>query len=107
MMRSLPNSVANGIYQTVTTSLGLQDLSVKERIVALLSMPASKLLLKLPPGLPFLPVLDGCTIKRETSFAELASETKTELPENVNMLIGSCDMDVRRVSLCLTRVWSG
>ncbi|TVY48173.1 Para-nitrobenzyl esterase [Lachnellula occidentalis] len=93
MMRPLPSFVADDIYQTVTAILGLQKLSAAERVAALSSMPATELLMKLPPGLPFLPVLDERTIKKETSFAELASDTKTQLPENINMLIGSCDMD--------------
>jgi len=106
MMRPLPSFVANDIYQTVTAILGLQDLSAAERVAALSSMPATELLMKLPPGLPFLPVLDERTIKKDTGFAELALDTKTELPENINMLIGSCDMDVCRVSLCIFQICS-
>lgn len=93
MMRPLPSFVANGVYKEVMTILGFQHLPVAERILALSEMPAAELLQKLPPGLPFLPVLDGCTIKKDTKFSDLASN-KAELPENINILIGSCDMDV-------------
>lgn len=95
MMRPLPGAVAEGIYQSVIGILGLHNLSAAERKSALLSIPASELLSKLPPGLPFLPVLDGDSIREDVSFSGLKSGSEVTQRHDMKLLIGSCDMDVR------------
>lgn len=95
MMRPLPGAVAENIYQSVIGILGLHNLSAAERKTALLSISASELLSKLPPGLPFLPVLDGDSIRQDVSFSGLKSGLEITQSHNMKLLIGSCDMDVR------------
>lgn len=95
MMRPLPGAVAEGIYQSVIDILGLHKLSAAERKSTLLSIPAVELLSKLPPGLPFLPVLDGDSIRDALSFSGLKSGLEVTRSHDMKLLIGSCDMDVR------------
>ena len=98
MLRPLRETVAEGIYQTVIAILGLQDACVADRISVLLSIPAHEFLSKLPPGLPFLPVLDGRTITNDATFAGLSPNLEHDGAQHIDMLIGSCDMDV---SICV------
>jgi len=92
MMKPLPPVVADNIYQTVIGVLGLRDLPVAERISALSSMSSSEILSKLPPGLPFLAVLDGAVLQENVSFEKLRDSCKSSQKK---LLIGSCGMDVR------------
>ena len=91
MMKPLPPVVADNIYQTVISVLGLRDLPVADRIAALSSTSSSEILSKLPPGLPFLAVLDGITLQEEVSFEKLRDSSKFSQKQ---LLIGSCGMDV-------------
>ncbi|KAI9053702.1 hypothetical protein LZ554_002655 [Drepanopeziza brunnea f. sp. 'monogermtubi'] len=93
MLRPFPAFVADSIYGTVVGILGLGHLSGKERVDAILKLSAAEILEKLPPGLPFMPVLDPTTLKNEVSFARILSGNGLSHCRDVALLIGNLDMD--------------
>lgn len=97
MLRPLPDAVAESTYQTVISTLGLQDSTTADRMAALSSLSASELLAQLPLGLPFLPREDGETVKDVVTFQDLELHVAVRAPRCATLLIGSCDMDVRRL----------
>ncbi|KAH8595663.1 putative carboxylesterase [Bisporella sp. PMI_857] len=107
MLKPLSPVIAESIYQTVTSILGLGNLPGEERVTALTAIPAAELLSKLPPGLPFMPVLDGHVLKNEISFAQLQDGTGPSQSPNINLLIGSCDMDSSIFGIMLAARKSG
>jgi hypothetical protein len=94
MMPPLPQAAAQGIYESVTTILGFQELASDERLQALQDIAALDLLSSIPPGSPFLPVNDGDTAKQQFSYRDLASTLRDCLAGRIPLMIGSCDADV-------------
>ena len=88
---------AEGIYQTFISILGLDKLSVDERIHKLLTLPTDEVIAKIPPSLPFLPVIDGDVIPVRPTFADVASTEDKNMPGKEwveGLMIGHSEFDV-------------
>lgn len=96
--------IYEGIYQRVLSVLGLDGLEPEERIKQLLSLPLDDVIAKLPPDIPFLPVIDGDIIPVRPSYGAVAGQEDHSIPGKAwldGFLIGDSQFDVRAVSLSL------
>ncbi|KAI9926750.1 hypothetical protein MW887_003844 [Aspergillus wentii] len=96
LMKPLPPPVTEWIYAGVLKALGLSDLSVKDRIEALLNLPATDILTKVPPTFPLIPALDGDVVHSNLTFADWRNGAASNLPGYSwckRAMIGDCQYD--------------
>ena len=87
-------------YENATNALGLADMSSSERVAAILEMPASELISKLPPSILTAPAVDGDIISSALTYTQVGSLESTDLPGKSwcsDLLIGDAEADVRIV----------
>ncbi|KAI1612776.1 esterase/lipase [Exophiala viscosa] len=91
-----PLEAYEGVYQQVLGVFGLETLSPEDRIQKLLSIPMEDIISKIPPTIPFLPVVDGDIIPVRPSFAAIA-DPKDEIMAGKHWLealaIGDSEFD--------------
>ena len=71
-----------------------------ERVAAILEMPASELISKLPPSILTAPAVDGDIISSALTYTQVGSLESTDLPGKSwcsDLLIGDAEADVRIV----------
>lgn len=99
LVRPLPPAAHEGTYQAVLGALNIKGETAKERVDALLKVPVDDILSKLPPGLPFLPILDGEMFPFLPTHEIISSkEGFSRLPGAKwckEMILGNCAYDVR------------
>lgn len=71
MLKPLLPAVSEFVYAGVLQAFGLEKLTGPERVKALLNVPVEDIL-KLPPTLPFLPVVDQDLIPEPFTFSQIA-----------------------------------
>lgn len=85
-------------YNDAMAALGLSTLSSAERIKAILEMPASELISKLPPSISPTPAVDSDIVIPGMTYAEIGNSESTLLPGKSwcsDLLIGDAEVDVR------------
>jgi hypothetical protein len=81
MMKPTTLKNADELYQAVTKSFGLSELTPERRVESLLTMPQEKLVEQLTKELTSLgPVLDGELVLFEPTFANLKNQIDSFLP---------------------------
>lgn len=91
--------IYEGIYQRVLSVLGLDTLEPEERIRKLLTLPLDEVIAKLPPDVPFMPVIDGDIIPLRPSYGAVGSREDLSLPGKEwldGFMIGDSQFDVRK-----------
>jgi hypothetical protein len=99
LVKPLPPPVNEITYKRVCEALGLDNFTPAERIDALQTLPAEKVLDALPPNLPFIPSTRG---DLNLPLDDYESIYKGESGNNVHpgkswceqIMIGDCQMDV-------------
>lgn len=90
-------------YNAVLKLWELESKSPSERIAALLKIPSSELISKLPPSISFNPAADGDIVpSKPLSYAQVADASDNSLPGRRwcrNILIGDCQMNVGNISI--------
>jgi hypothetical protein len=95
MLKPLSLEVAEVSYASIMKELGLEDASPDTRIQKLRTIEPEELVEKTPMDVPLLPVLDGDTVPRTTTFATLATSIAS-VPGMTwceNLVIGDCQHD--------------
>lgn len=64
LMAPIPFETANEAYAKVVDCLGLRDLSTKQRVEKLRTIPHKEIIDKVPGNIPNRPVIDGTIFKR-------------------------------------------
>ncbi|KAJ5894816.1 hypothetical protein N7495_006507 [Penicillium taxi] len=80
LLPALPYPVHEDNYQKAITALGLQNATAEERVKALVEMPGSDLVNKLPPSILSMPALDGDFIQPGVTYTELLKSDSSILP---------------------------
>jgi hypothetical protein len=84
-------------YTAAIAALGLSTSSPDERVKAILDMPGSELISKLPPSISPSPAVDNDIVLPGVTYAEIGNTQSTLLPGKSwcsNLLIGDAEMDV-------------
>lgn len=87
-------------YESAINALGLADMSSSERVAAILEMPASELISKIPPSILTAPAVDGDIISSALTYTEIGILESNILPGKSwcsDLLIGDAEADVRIV----------
>lgn len=82
--------------------LGIVVKTPEERVHALLTMPVTEILSKLPPGLPLFPAIDGDIISVPTTYQDVVDLGTSNIPGKhwcKSLLIGDNQLDVSRTKL--------
>ena len=85
-------------YQNAMNALGLDSKNPAERVNAILRMPPSELIAKLPPSILTAPALDNDIVIPGVTFSAVADPGSKILPGQTwctDLLIGDADIDVR------------
>lgn len=85
-------------YQNAIIALGLDSKTPAERVNAILRMPPSELIAKLPPSILTAPALDNDIVIPGVTFSAVADPRSKILPGQTwctDLLIGDADIDVR------------
>ncbi|KAJ5756743.1 hypothetical protein N7533_006286 [Penicillium manginii] len=83
-------------YTAAIAALGLSTSSPDERVKAILDMPGSELIGKLPPSISPSPAVDNDIVLPGVTYAEIGNTQSTLLPGKSwcsNLLIGDAEMD--------------
>lgn len=85
-------------YNAAMAALGLSNSSPAERVKAILEMPASELISRLPPSISPTPAVDSDIVIPGVTYAEVGNSESTLLPGKTwcsDLLIGDAEVDVR------------
>lgn len=89
--------VYEGVYQQVLGVFGLESLSPEERIQKLLTIPLEEVIAKIPPNIPFLPMVDGDVIPTRPTYAAISDPKDESMPGKHwldGLMIGDGQFDV-------------
>ena len=95
-LRPVSTAVQEEIYAQTMKILGFDQLSTAERIAALESIDANELMTKIPPFVPFAPVIDNNFCHETPTFAAIANGFSGNLNRGwcKEICIGDCQFDV-------------
>lgn len=96
-IKALPPIVSELAYEATLKDLNIAQHSPKERVAALLQIPAKDFLTKLVSGFPLLPVIDGELIKDNYSFAQFEEKNLSSIAGSKwceSIMVGECQFDV-------------
>ncbi|KAL1887618.1 hypothetical protein Sste5346_010119 [Sporothrix stenoceras] len=80
LMGQLPVPVADGVAQDVLVSLGCAGIATEDVTKVLLDTPKEDFWVRIPPGYPIFPVIDGDIIRKEVTLASLADQSASVFP---------------------------
>lgn len=95
LLGQLPVFAADKVAQTAIDALGLDGVPTNEVVQLLLNIPVEEFWAKLPPSIPFLPVIDGDIIMDRVTL-ESFSQGLVAMAENRvdSIMVGTCELDV-------------
>ncbi|KAK6385818.1 uncharacterized protein PV06_07234 [Exophiala oligosperma] len=77
---TLPKEACEDMYTKALGFLGLESLSVDERIQKLLTLPADEIIAKLPPFVQFAPMLDDEIVPVRPTYASIGDPSDKSMP---------------------------
>lgn len=103
LLKPLPQAVNEQVYEKVLHLLNLHDLPAQDRVKALETMPAEKILASLPPEIPFLPSSGGDLDLPTNNYEEIYRGESGSLMHPgkswcKQIMIGDCQMDVSPIA---------
>jgi hypothetical protein len=94
-MKPIPLAVAESAYASIVNSLRLAEMTIEERVKAILGTPLERLA-QLAASLPLIPILDGEVVVSGMAYEnldhDLAKWPGTEWCRS--LMIGDCQFDV-------------
>lgn len=96
---TLPKEACEDMYTKALGFLGLESLSVDERIQKLLTLPADEIIAKLPPFVQFAPMLDDEIVPVRPTYASIGDPSDKSMPGKDwadAIMIGDSQFDVSR-----------